>query len=222
MNCILTTYNFQIGPRLIKAQARAIDTVLNGLDIQFIPLRYNLPHKFISHHQVLDFGVRELFKQYDNILILDVDAIPLSIDAVDYTFNQIKQNKLVGCAQRSMHIDNNKHVYVGSPVIGFSKELFNAMGKPSFIPTNRGDTAEELTYICEEKNLPVEIFRPLEFQKAPVGAPYWELETPDQRYGIGTTFINKNGCHMFYHLFESRVTIHNNLFIEKCREIYEG
>lgn len=192
------------------------------MDIKFIPLRYNLPHKFISHHQVLDFGMRELFKTYNNILVLDVDAIPLSKDAIDYTFEQIKKNKLVGCAQRSMHIDNNKHVYVGSPVIGFSWELFESMGCPSFVPTNRGDTAEELTYICEEKNLPVEIYRPVHFEKAPVGAPYWELETPDQRYGIGTTFANKDGAYTFYHLFESRVTVHNNLFIEKCKAIYEG
>lgn len=217
--CVFTSYNYKIDPRVIEANAQVINKLIEGTDIVFVPLRYNLPSKLILHYQVLDYGFKYLTKDYDAILTLDVDCIPLSKTALLTTFDLIEKGEYVGTAQRSMHIDNNKHVYVGSPCFGITTELFNKMGRPSFVPTHRGDTAEELSYIAEEMNIPIRIFMPSKYEKDPFAGPAWELDTPDKKYGVGTTFVDESGNEMFYHLFESRVHAHNELFLNKCKEV---
>lgn len=217
--CIFTSYNYQIEPRIIEAQSEVMCKLLEGTDIKFVPLRYNLPRKLILHYQVLDYGFKYLTNDYDAILTIDVDCIPLSKSALLYTFDKIQKGVYIGTAQRSMHIDNNKHVYIGSPCFGLTSEMFNRMGRPSFVPTNRGDTAEELSYIAEEMQMPMEIFMPSKYEKDPFAGPAWELDTPDKKYGVGTTFVNENKNEMFYHLFESRVHAHNELFLNKCKEV---
>jgi hypothetical protein len=217
--CIFTSYNYQIDPRVIEEHSKVISSLLHNTDIVFKPLRYNLPRKMLLHYQVLDYGFSYLIHEFDYILTIDVDCIPLTKSALQYTFDKIQNNIFIGTAQRSMHIDNNKHVYIGSPCFGLSTELFHKMGKPSFIPTNRGDTAEELSYIAEEKNIEMEIFMPSKYERDPFGGPAWELDVPSKKYGIGTTFVNGNNDEMFYHLFESRRHVHNDLFINKCKEV---
>lgn len=221
--CIFTSYNYQVEQRVIDEHAKVINALIQNTDIVFMPLRYNVPRKLLLHYQVLDYGFKYLTKDFDAILTLDVDCIPLSKSALLYTFEQIQKNIYIGTAQRSMHIDNNKHVYIGSPCFGLTSKMFDEMGRPSFVPTARGDTAEELSYIAEEKGIPMEIFMPLKYQKDPFGGPAWELDTPDKKYGVGTTFIDGNNKEVFYHLFESRRHVHNDLFINKCKEVnYES
>lgn len=221
--CIFTSYNYQIDQRVIDEHAKVIGRLVQGTDIVFMPLRYNVPRKLLLHFQVLDYGFKYLTNQFDAILTIDVDCIPLSKTALLYTFDRICSGVYIGTAQRSMHIENNKHVYVGSPCFGITSQMFDFMGRPSFVPTVRGDTAEELTYIAEERNIPIEIFMPSKYEKEPFGGPAWELDTPDKKYGVGTTFIDSKGNEVFYHLFESRRHAHNDLFINKCREVkYES
>lgn len=217
--CIFTTYNFQINQALIDAHHAVIYRLIEGTGISLMPLRYNLPHKFIKHYQALDYGLVRLVNEYENILTLDVDCIPLSKDALIYTVEQIEKNVLIGCAQRSMHIENNKHVYVGSPCFGMSTDLYQGLNTPSCAPTARGDTAEELTYLAEELGYDVEKFMPHKYELDPLAGPAWELDTPDKKYGIGTTFVNTAGDEMFYHLFESRTKAFDHLFIKKCAEL---
>lgn len=217
--CILTTFNYQIEQDVISKHNEVMTRITQDTGITYIPLRYNLPRKFILHWQTIEYGLQNLFGSFDGFLILDVDCVPLSKSALIYTFEQIEKNILIGTAQRSMHIENNKHVYVGSPCVGFTKDLYRELGYPSFVPTERGDTAEELTYKAEELNKPIEIFRPISYEADPFGGPAWELETPDVKYGIGTTFVNSDNKEMFYHLFESRRHVNNKLFLNKCKEI---
>jgi len=221
--CIFTSYNYQINQHLIDAHAKVINGMIQGTDIVFMPLRYNVPRKLLLHYQVLDYGFKHLTEQYDAILTIDVDCIPLTKSALLYTFDRICSGVYIGTAQRSMHIQNNKHVYIGSPCFGVTSKMFNEMGRPSFIPTERGDTAEELTYIAEERGMPIEIFMPSKYEKDPFGGPAWELDTPDKKYGVGTTFVDGNGKEVWYHLFESRRHAHNDLFVAKCQEVdYES
>lgn len=216
--CIFTTYNFQIDEKLIQAHHAVINKIIAGTGVVFMPLRYNLPRKFIQHYQALDYGLIRLVNEYDNILTLDVDCIPLSTDALMYTVEKIEQNTLIGCAQRSMHIENDRHIYVGSPCFGLNKNLYQ-MFNSSTVPTIRGDTAEEFTYLAEQQGVTVEMFTPSKYETDPLGGPAWELADSTQRYGIGTTFNNHLNSEMFYHLFESRTGAFNQLFINKCKEL---
>jgi len=218
---IFTSFNFHISADIVESSLKYMNKVVENLGIDYRPLEYFYSYEQVEHWQTLDFGVNSLFEQgYDDVLILDVDCIPLGRAALRYTFKQIEQGILIGTAQRSMHIENNKHVYVGSPCTGISKELFDKLGRPSFKYTTRGDTSEELSYLAEEKGLRIEILMPSKYEKDPWGGPAWELDTPDKKYGIGTTFVDKDGEEMFYHLFEGRIEPHAPLFVKKAEEMY--
>lgn len=220
---IFSYCNFQIDPRIPKAQSPVI-FAFGGELANHEPLNYNAPDGQVFPDQVIDFGVKTLFdeKKYDTILILDIDCVPLSKQALEYTFEQAESGVLVGDIQRSNHLNNDEHVFVGSSAFCFTKEMYNDFNRLSFACTNRGDIGEEYTFVAEERNIPVEMYMPKHFQAAPYGCDYWPLKTGMPHYGIGTTFVNKNGDEMFYHLFESRTNLNVELFLDKCKSLMES
>ena len=169
---------------------------------------------------MIDFGLKKLFEDYDTILILDSDCVPLSSHALQYTFEQAEKGILVGNVQRSNHLQNNKHIYVAPSCITLTFEMFNDLGNMSFAPTNRGDIGEELNYKAEKLNKNIEMYLPSKYEELPYQskAP-WDLSDDLPKYGIGTTFVNNKNEEMFYHLFQSRLEIFNHLFYNKCSEL---
>lgn len=220
---IFTYYNFQINPEIPKHQHTVVQTLLQGTThIDFMPLQYNGKDGDVYPDQAINYGLNELFKNgYDNVLILDVDCIPLNIETIAYTFARATQGYLVGNAQRSHYIENDEHIFIGSSCLCLSKTTFEKLGSPSFSPTKRGDIAEELTYLAEEKGIPLEIYLPESYEASPAGATSWALKGDLPHYGIGTTFKNDNGYAKFYHLFESRHNLHVDKFINKCKTVLE-
>ena len=191
-------------------------------DVEHEHLNYNAPDGEVTPDHVIDYALPSLFyeKGYTNVLILDVDCIPLSSFAIDYTFNKSLHGSLIGNAQRSNHLDNGKHVFCGASCIAFSRDTFEKMGRPSSTVTNRSDICEEFAWICEDKNIPVEFFMPSSYEQLPYNEDKpWPLADDMPEYGIGTTFNNSDGIPMFYHLFQSRLNLHVPLFIDKCNAI---
>jgi hypothetical protein len=219
--CIFTAYNFQVDPRYPELHARVCDK-FKSQDTDYLPLRYDRPDGMVVHWQVLDYALPELFYKsgYDSVLVLDLDCIPLSARALEKTFELAEKDALVGNIQRSNHIENDKHVYVGSSCFALTRSMYEKMGKPSANLTYRADTIEEYTYACEEKDLPVVKYMPKSYEAIPysINTP-WQLADGMPEYGIGTTFVDEDGAEMFYHLFESRY--HGNIgkFISKCDTI---
>lgn len=221
---IFTYYNFQIDPEIPRHQHAVIQKLLEGTShIDFCPLQYNGKDGEIYPDQVINYGLNELFdKGYENVLILDVDCIPMDIDSIAYTFGRATQGKLVGNAQRSHYIENDEHIFIGSSCICVNKNVFEKLGKPSFSPTTRGDIGEELTFLAEEKGIPVEIYIPESYEASPAGATSWALKGDLPHYGIGTTFTNDTGRAKFYHLFESRTNLNVARFVAKCNEVLKS
>lgn len=220
VNTIFTYCNHQIHPDISKYQHLVINQLIKNTDIDFNPLMYNLNDGDIYPDDIIHYGINELFKiGYENILILDIDCIPLSLEALNYTFNRASEKVLIGNAQRSHHLDNNKHIFIGSSCLCLNRDLYTDMGTPSFAPNKRGDIAESLTYICEERNFPLEIFEPQSFETSPYGIEMWELDGVMNPYGIGTIFQRHDKFPMFYHLFESRHNLHIDRFVNKCKSI---
>lgn len=217
--CVFTSYNNQIRKELVDKNHVVLTKLTSHLNIQFKPLHYPQTNQQIIHGEILDIIIPQLLEQYDSILIIDVDCIPLSSEALHYSFDKIEQGFLFGCAQRSLHINNNEHLYIGSPCIGFTKDTYQNLGSPSFLPTDRGDTAEELTYQAEDNIIPLEILMPSKYDSDPYDGTQWDLGAGLPKYGVGTTFVNSDSVEMFYHLFESRRLVHDYLFINKCNEI---
>lgn len=226
MNAIFTYSNFQVDPIIRELQEKVINKFNSGkYDYKY--LYYNAPDGQIIPSQVIDYGLKELFNQgYTNVLILDIDCVPLSFGVLDYVFDQASKGILIGNAQRSNHIENNQHVYPAPSAICFSLDTFNKLGNLSFAPTNRGDVGEELAYAAEYLNIKIELFLPKSYEDLPINPDRskcslpWDLADGMPKFGIGTTFVNNN-MEMFYHLFQSRVHIYNHLFISKCNQILQ-
>lgn len=166
---------------------------------------------------------------HDAIMFLDVDALPLTDNALDYFFEQAYAGKLIGSAQRSNHIQNNQHVFAAPHNITFTTDLYKRIGSPSFSPNHRGDVSEELTFAAEENNIPVEIVMPLHYDAPPIrmawepkdSPPYWDLADGMPKYGIGTTF-GTEGNEMFWHMYQSFHPGQNERFIKKCEDLLNG
>jgi len=168
-------------------------------------------------------------KEHDAIMYLDIDALPLNDNALDYFFEQAYAGKVIGSAQRSNHIQNNQHVFAAPHNVTFTIETYRKCGNPSFSPNYRGDVAEELTFRAEENNIPVEILMPLRYDAPPIrmswepkdAPPYWDLADGMPKYGIGTTF-GTEGNEMFWHMYQSFHPGQNERFLKKCEELLNG
>jgi hypothetical protein len=170
-------------------------------------------HDAHSHADVLAECIK--FCPSDVVVFLDIDAVPLT----DYSFNTLYSYAvdgfLVGPAQRSLHIQNDRHLFVAMSASAFSKRQYAKVGSPHFGTTLRGDIAEELTYAWEEHKQPIKMLRP-----SRVEVPLWPYEVDGEKvYGHGTTFDG-----MFYHEFESsgytgKADEHRIRFVNRCKKV---
>lgn len=220
---IFTYCNFQINPDIKQYQRMVIDKFIQNTDIEFKFLNYNAPDGELFPDDAIHYGLGTLYNEgYTNILILDIDCIPLSQEALLYTFEQSVNKVLIGNIQRSNYIQNDKHVFIGSSCLCIDKELHEQLDNVLFHPTKRGDIAEELTYKAEEYDKSIEFYVPDSFEALPAGGEAWPLREPYKDYGIGTTFVRQSDNKpMFYHLFESRTNLNVERFITKCRNVLE-
>lgn len=223
--CVFTYTNFQIQKEVVELNKQVCEKFTSHphLNCNYQLLNYNGRDYYdVTPDQVIDYGLKELFftQHYDTILILDIDCVPLNLRALEYTFEQAEKHILVGNVQRSNHIENDKHVYPAPSCVCITREMFGDLGFPSFGPTNRGDIGEELSYIAEQKSIPIEMFIPSHYETFPYQQSVpWDLNDELPKYGIGTTFVNSDGEELFYHLFQCRLNVFNQYFFDKCNKI---
>jgi len=220
--CIASIYMNNISRDVVDAQKKVV--------AKFNPS--NVPHYSVLTQNnpaaTLDSLIKILFedKKHDAIMFLDIDCVPLNEYAIDYMFDGAYGGSLIGDAQRSNHIENNQHVFAAPHNITFTKELYEAIGSPSFAPTPRGDVAEELTYRAEESNIPVQILLPSKFDAPPIRmqwetdtTPHWALADGMPPYGIGTTFVSDVGFELFWHNYQIFHAGQQERFLAKCKEL---
>ena len=215
---ILTYYNDEIDKNLLIYQQQVLEKFNTGAD--YYPLFCKQGTDQIIHYQGLDYGVGQLFsEQYDSVLILDVDCIPLNSYALEYIFERAEQNVLIGNAQRSGHIENDEHLYIGSSCFCLSRQIYEDFGRMTFAPDHiKADTCEYYTYEAEKRGVELEIFMPKSYIRQAVGCD-WDLGKGRPKYGIGTTFMNSLSVEMFFHLFSSRERVYNTYFYDKCEQV---
>jgi hypothetical protein len=217
-----------------------VSIFMKNIDPNMITFQRKVVQKFnrsnISHIHVETDGEHGLTmnkliemlesKGVDAIMFLDIDCIPLNSDAIDYMFDQAYKGTLIGDAQRSNHIENDKHIFCAPHNFTFSIETFNSCGRPSLSPNHRSDVAEELTFKARESNIKVETIMPLKYDAPPIrmpwepkdSPPYWELGDNMPVYGIGTTY-GYDKTELFWHMFQSFYPGQNERFINKCKEV---
>jgi hypothetical protein len=222
---IFTYSNHQIEEKIPYLQKQIISKFNKDKLCKYEYLHYKKPDGEMTPDEVITYGLEKLFYEdnYDTILLLDIDCIPLSTYALEHTFERAEQGVLIGNVQRSNHLDNEKHIYPAPSCVCLTKEMYEKLGKPTWKPTNRGDIGEELCYVAEEKGIEIEMFMPGKYEELPyytnTERKAWDLRDGDPQFGIGTTFVDKDGNEMFYHLFQSRLNVFNHLFFLKCASI---
>lgn len=222
--CIVSLFMKNINPESVRLQTEVVKK-FNKSNIQHYPI--------LTDHNPgysMDLATQMLQKKgHDAIMFLDIDALPLNDNAIDYFFERAYAGVIIGSAQRSGHIQNDEHLFCAPHNVTFTFENFDKCNKPSFLPTYRGDVAEELTFRAEENGIEVELLMPIKFDAPPIrmdwepkdAPPYWDLGKDKPRYGIGTTFGN-NGEEMYWHMFQSFYPGQHERFVKKCEEILNG
>ena len=215
---IFTFYNFSIDEEIVRLQSEVIKKFNKTAD--FLPLCSQTHGEEVIHPQGVEYGFNELFnKGYDTVMLLDVDCIPLNQYALQYTFDQAENGKLVGNAQIGAHLENPEHMYAAPSTFCLSRQMFEEFDRLTFMPDHRNaDTFGFYTLEAEKRGKEVEFYMPTHFQRRPRNA-VWDLGQGRGEYGIGTTYSNHLGVNMFYHLFETRLNIYNSLFYDKCDEL---
>jgi hypothetical protein len=200
---ILSIHMDNIPADVVRAQR----SVLEALAPPDFELRQVLTQA--SHGAALDTVMGEA--SADLVLILDIDCVPLTADAIPALAARARAGALAGCVQRANHIANDAHVYVGAFCMALGRPLWERLGRPSFEPTWRGDVGEELTYRCEQAGAPVHLLWP-----SGVEEPCWDL-TEGRRFGVNTEY---DGA--FLHTFNIRAPQYQQRFVERCRAILQS
>ena len=176
-----------------------------------IPMNYHNLNG-ANHGLWMEWVLKE--SKSDVVIFFEPDCIPLNNKFLDYVRYAGKNKSFVGIAQVSNHIPPKSHIYAAPGFYCISKEAYNLLGQPSFTETRRSDTAEEISYMAEEKGLRYRALMPTYFYKEPEEG-LWPLSNLGY-YGIGTVFDNS-----VFHLYQSRMAQNIELFVSVCGQVTE-
>lgn len=235
--CIASYYMPNISQKTVELQKKVTEK-FNPLRIPHIVVTGEMPHGlFIDYMWALNgqpplsMKDKNINKQldFDAILFLDIDCIPLSDNAIELYLNRALDGVLIGNAQRSGHISNNNHLFAAPSAVALSRETYETLGRPSGVETPRGDVMEEYSYAAEINNIKIELALPTKYDR-PVfryeweqdRRPYWTLENNLPNYGLGTTYGSDEHGDLFWHNFQIRVEGQQEEFWKKCEAIVNG
>ena len=141
-------------------------------------------------------------------MFFDIDCVPLVPNFYDIVVNILTKEKcIIGIEQTA---NPRSHIYAGPACLGMPTELYKEFQYPCLNQTYRSDVAEEITWLCEERSIPVNFFKVSHIEQ-----PKWKLGT-DREFGIGTTY-SYDGVDVLYHQFEIRSNPNN--FLKKCKKL---
>jgi hypothetical protein len=188
---VYSPYNKNINPRIITAQRN----VFSHLGISLIQVDIGTQ----SHGGWLDEFMKSTTD--DTVVISDIDAFPISLNAFERAINDAKHGAVVGLAQVANHI-NAREVYAGPMFLAFTSSTYDALGHPLLSGDQDSDVAQQLSRIAVSKNVALSLIYPRFAIK-----PLWPLASKGV-FGIGTFY----GDNEFFHLFQSRHARHVDLF----------
>jgi hypothetical protein len=200
---IASFHNHKVDPLTVEWQKKVFD----HFDIPLTQVRYGDMNGATGHGTAIDDFLKEESNWTDyRMTIFDVDAIPVYKDFFWDNFHQMDGEKLLyGAAQKSSHIENSI-IYVAPSFISFNRETYEALGKPSFVPTDRADCGGELTWAAMERGIDIRMLFPTH-----VNETRWEL-APGIMFGLGTTYGGK-----VYHAFQGQWN--TPMFVAKAKEV---
>jgi len=215
---IVTGFNDKIDTKIVRYQEMVVNKLRGNIPF----FQYNYTGSDMLHGDVCNKLIHKMFYEYqegaDCILFLDVDAIPLSREALEWTLDMAYSGHLVGNAQRSNHYDNDQHVFAAISYAAFTRETYEKAWSPTMCFTKKYDCSELFTVNCERAGIPVTLLMPSGSESTNQDNEYWKLADGMPTYGIGTTFSNGKQD-ISYHLFCSSFNKYTNYFLNRCHKI---
>lgn len=225
--CIVSYYMDNVNPKTLEMQGRVTQRY-NKLGYNHYYIKGDVrPGAFMDFfwgmngvevHTMKDANIKQTL-DFDVVLFLDIDAVPLSDKSLELYINRAAEGRLVGNVQRSNHIQNNQHIFAAPSAVAISRETYKKIGCPSALENFRSDVAEEWTFAAEENGVPVDLFMPLRYDRKPSECDSWALQDGQPHYGQGTTFGDEEHGELFYHNFQIFHPGQQELFWAKCEEI---
>jgi hypothetical protein len=152
----------------------------------------------------------------DVVGFCDIDCIPLRSSTFTETIKICAAHKSIcGIAQATNHIPPMSHIFCGPGYFFIWRKLYEALGRPPMMETQRSDVCEEICYQAEAKGIRYQTFFPTHFEREPVEG-VWRLHNLGI-YGVGTTYGDK-----VYHLFQGRMKENAQLFKKRCDQVVDG
>lgn len=152
----------------------------------------------LTVHGVMLEQLQTLLPDQALCLLIDLDAFPLSREALQITFLLAARHGISGNAQRTNCISNGEHLFIGPSYCCFSQALLKPLGVGAWRINDRSDVGEEIGWRLQHP-LEDNLFRPLHTRFTPI----WALEGDTPVYGVGTTF-GWRGLPISYHHFFAR------------------
>ena len=111
--------------------------------MQHFNIKVNYHEMTARHGQWMDYVISNT--NADIVGFLDIDCIPLNKDAVNRIVKFVAKNKsIAGGAQATNHIAPMSHIFIAPSCFFIWKPLWQALGRPSFVETDRSDVCEEV------------------------------------------------------------------------------
>ena len=201
---IITFFNQRIAPLIPEYQKKVMDHF--NVNIEQI-----IPQNWGTHAGEVDKYLKETKRDWEYMVLFDVDCIPLNKDIVNEGIEWSMNNLgLFSVAQYASHIPDSS-IYASPAFLCFSRKTYESLDSPKFIQTHRSDCGGELTYEAMKRGYTIELMYP-----SHVETPKWKLGNKGM-FGLGTTYDNK-----IYHHFEARQNRVEG-FVKKCKDIiYEN
>ena len=163
-----------------------------------------------EHHG--DWMTRMALEAKDDVVVFcDIDAFPMTREIYDRAISVARSGGIFGMAQVANHLAPEK-IYAAPSFLAFSKDTYERLGRPSLEHTDTLDPAQLLTDKAHDAGVDVQLLYPGNFI-----IPKWPLSDYGV-YGVGTFYGDKE----VFHLFESRFSIHIQIFNAVSEDFVAG
>ena len=214
---LITSYSNKAIPSLVVSSQNNVINALISPSYLWAPLR---SVSRAMHYQFIDAILAKSFGIFEYVIILDVDCVPYSRSALDEIVS-IAESALVGVEQVSPDHATG-HYYVSPVACCISRQIFDAIGRPSAIQNLKGDVMESFTFAAERAGVKISLIQVVDV----VDQKLWKF--PDGRdFGIGTVY-GVGDRRLFFHNFCSSTKPevmgrdHTKVFIDFCSAALKG
>jgi hypothetical protein len=198
---VLTWFNSHSVRDVYENQKRIFELLNLHIDCYFDE---RLTHSGFMEYSLLNFDS-------DIFLFFDLDCIPINREIYFTIVKELNSEEcIIGIEQSANHL-NPDFIYAGPACFAITKNLYDKLEKPSFAGNSRSDIAQEISYICREKNIKIKFFELISSKNSK-----WKLGR-NKFFGNGSLY--KLGSDFVYHQFQINIPEQKNDFFEECKKI---